>query len=124
MAAAKNTRSARTARGVKRVLLDNNLDHRFARLLPGHEVVHARLMGWKDFRNGDLITAAEREEFDALITGDKNLRYQQNLADRQISIITLNSRLITLLDIAPLAPRVLEALEVLSHGAFVVIDEA
>ncbi len=42
-----------------RVLLDNNVDHRFGKLLTGHEAIHARQMGWADLYNGDLITAAE-----------------------------------------------------------------
>jgi len=32
---------------------------------------------------------AEAEGFDALITTDQNLRYQQNLASRRISVIVL-----------------------------------
>lgn len=108
---------------MKRVLLDNNLDHRFGRLLTGHQVIHSRFLGWRNLRNGELIAAAEAEGFDVLITVDKNLRYQQNLAGRRISIVTLNSVLITLLDIAPLAPKVLQALDDLVEGLFVVIEE-
>lgn len=106
-----------------KILLDNNLDHRFGRLLAGHEVVHARWQGWAELRNGDLVAAAEREEFDVLITGDKNLRYQQNLKGRRVSIITLNSRLITMRHITPPAPMVLHAIASLPEGSFVTIDE-
>ena len=106
-----------------RVLLDNNLDHRFGLLLPGHEVVHARWLGWAELRNGDLVSAAEREGFHVLITGDKNMRYQQNLAERRVSIVTLGSRLISMRHIAPLAPAVLHALDGLPEGAFVTIEE-
>ncbi len=108
---------------MSRILLDNNLDHRFGRLLFGHEVVHARRQGWAELRNGDLVSAAERENFDVLITGDKNLRYQQNLKGRRLSIVTLNSRLISMRHIAPLAPAVIQALVDLAEGAFVTIDE-
>ncbi len=106
-----------------RVLLDNNLDHRLARLLPGHDVVHARFLGWGELSNGDLISAGEREGFEALITGDKNLRYQQNLAGRKISVIVLNSLFVDLPGITPLAPRVLVALENLLEGSFLTIDD-
>lgn len=58
-----------------------------------------------------------------LITGDKNMRYQQNLAERRVSIVTLGSRLITMRHIAPLAPAVLRALDDLPLGAFVTIEE-
>ena len=104
-----------------RVLLDNNVDRRFARLLVGHEVVRARQAGWADLYNGDLIAAAEIAGFAVLITADKNLRYQQNLKDRTISIITLNSILVDFPGIQPLAPQVLAALENLPQGSFVTI---
>jgi predicted nuclease of predicted toxin-antitoxin system len=56
-----------------RVLLDSNIDPRDARLLAGHEVSHARRMGWAELENGDLIAAAEGADFDVMVTGDKNM---------------------------------------------------
>ena len=106
-----------------RVLLDNNLDHRFARLLPGHDVAHARHMGWTELQNGEPIAAGEEGDFDVLITGDKNLRYQQNLNGRTIRIITLDSRFIDLKGTSPLAPQVLVALANLPEGSFLTIAE-
>jgi len=44
---------------------------------------------WSNLQNGALLTAAEAEGFDALITTDQNLRYQQNLVSRRISVIVL-----------------------------------
>jgi len=104
-----------------RVLLDNNVDQRFARLLVGHNAVHGRQVGWADLYNGDLIAAAEAAGFAVLITADKNMRYQQNLKDRIISMITLNSILVDFHGIKPLVPQVLEALENLPRGAFITI---
>jgi len=59
-----------------RVLLDNNVDPRYGRLLHGHEVIHARKMGWAELENGNLIAVAEGAEFDVMVTGDKNMQYQ------------------------------------------------
>jgi hypothetical protein len=42
-----------------------------------------------NLKNGDLLSAAEAQGFDALITTDQNLRYQQNLKGRKISIVVL-----------------------------------
>ena len=39
-------------------------------------------------RNGELLAAAEKR-FNALVTTDRNLRYQQNLAGRKLSILVL-----------------------------------
>ena len=39
-------------------------------------------------RNGELLAKAEAE-FDVLVTTDRNLRHQQNLAERRIAILVL-----------------------------------
>ena len=46
-------------------------------------------MDWADLENGDLLAAAEAQRFEVLVTTDKNLRYQQNLAERKIAIFVL-----------------------------------
>jgi hypothetical protein len=45
-------------------------------------------MGWAQLENGDLLKAAEAS-FDAFITTDQNLRYQQNLESRRLAILVL-----------------------------------
>lgn len=104
-----------------RVLLDHNVHPRFAKLLEDHDVVHAHKMGWADLLNGELIARAEASGFDAMITADKNLRYQQNLDGRKISILVLDSKRITWPHIEPLAPQVNEVLMNLPAGSFIVI---
>jgi len=72
-----------------KVLLDvcTPVQVRFA--LPGHEVWTAQKMGWGDLENGTLLAAAEAAGFDIFVICDKNLRYQQNLADRRLAILEL-----------------------------------
>ena len=57
-------------------------------LLSGHSVSTAYEMGWSQLANGDLLEAAE-VDFDALITTDQNLRYQQDLTGRRLAILVL-----------------------------------
>jgi hypothetical protein len=57
-------------------------------MIVGHTVSTAHDMGWSEIDNGSLLSAAERE-FDAIITTDQNLRYQQNLAGRRLAILVL-----------------------------------
>jgi predicted nuclease of predicted toxin-antitoxin system len=57
--------------------------------LPNHMVETAYEKGWSNLKNGDLLTLAEAEGFDVLITTDQNLRYQQNLSGRRIGVIVL-----------------------------------
>lgn len=49
---------------------------------PTKGAVPARRMGWGEIANGDLIRTAEEAGFGVLITCDRNIRYQQNLAGR------------------------------------------
>ena len=50
-------------------------------------MVTAQERGWDTLSNGDLREAAERAGIDVLVTADKNMRYQQNLADRKIALV-------------------------------------
>ncbi|MGF1451125.1 MAG: hypothetical protein ACFB21_03505 [Opitutales bacterium] len=66
--------------------------------------------GWSDLANGKLIEAAE-SEFEVLVTTDKNLRYQQNLVERQLAVLVLPTpRWPTLLPFASLIAREAESL--------------
>jgi predicted nuclease of predicted toxin-antitoxin system len=106
-----------------RVLLDNNVNHRFGALLTGHDVIHARVLGWAELFNGELISKAESNGFDVMITGDKQMQYQQNLKDRSISIIVLNSVMIILDEISQLAPQVQDFLDSgPESGSFTVVS--
>ena len=42
-------------------------------------------------RNGELLKEAEGNNYDVLVTTDRNLRFQQNLRDRRLAIIVLQS---------------------------------
>jgi hypothetical protein len=67
------------------------------------------------------LRAAEEAGFPALLTADKNLPYQQSLKGRTISVVVLGSRFTDYVGIAPLAPRVVAALESLTPGTFLVV---
>ena len=72
-----------------KVLFDQNVPRPLARFLTLHEVSRVAELGWQELTNGDLITAAEARGFEVLVTADKNLRYQQNLAGRKLAIVVL-----------------------------------
>ncbi len=75
-----------------RILLDNNVSRRLCPLLRPHQAVHTSELGWAGLSNGDLIRAAEEHGFHMLITGDRNIRYQQNLTRVRCSIIEISSQ--------------------------------
>ena len=71
------------------VLFDHGTPAPLRHTLVGHQVTTAYERGWSGLKNGELIAAAEAGEFDVLVTTDKNLRYQQNLAGRSLAIVVL-----------------------------------
>jgi hypothetical protein len=73
-----------------RILFDQGVPAPLRSVLIAHTVSTAYEMGWTELDNGALLKAAE-EEFDALITTDKNLRYQQDLKGRRLAILVLPS---------------------------------
>ncbi len=53
--------------------------------------------GWEELKNGELLSAAEAAGFQVLVTVDKKLRYQQNLAGRQIGLAILSTQNLAIL---------------------------
>lgn len=74
-----------------RILFDQGTPVPLRRHLAGHFVDTAFDQGWSNLTNGRLLDAAEEAGFELLLTTDGNLRYQQNLTSRRISIIVLRS---------------------------------
>ena len=56
--------------------------------LPGHSVTTAPEMGWGALKNGDLLREAEGQ-FEAFISTDQNLKYQQQVVGRKLAILVL-----------------------------------
>jgi hypothetical protein len=71
-----------------RILFDHGTPAPLRRALTGHTVSTAYEMGWTELDNGALLKAAETD-FEALITTDQNLRYQQNLTGQRLAILVL-----------------------------------
>ena len=70
-----------------------------------HDVRSTREMGWERLTNGQLLSKAE-EDFDVMLTVDRNIKHQQNLAGRKISIIVLIASTNTRVALTPLIPEV------------------
>jgi hypothetical protein len=71
-----------------KILFDHGTPAPLRGVLTGHSVATAAEMGWSELDNGRLLSAAE-VEFDAIITTDQSIRYQQNLAGRRLAILVL-----------------------------------
>ena len=73
-----------------RLLLDESVPVRLRRSLPSHSVKTVIEMGWGGVKNGSLSALAAKE-FDAFLTVDKNLPYQQNVANLPVAVIVLEA---------------------------------
>lgn len=72
-----------------RVLFDQGTPVPLRGKLKGHVVETAYERGWSNLDNGGLLTAAEANSFDILLTTDSNLQHQQNFSHRAISLVSL-----------------------------------
>jgi hypothetical protein len=100
-----------------RVLLDECLPRRLGRELIGHNVRTVPEAGWAGKKNGELLTLA-RTQFDVLLTIDRGIPYQQDVARSGLAIIALVARSNRLADLQPLVPAALEALSTIQTGEF------
>jgi hypothetical protein len=72
-----------------RILFDQGTPVPLRHALPLHEIVTAFERGWDLLQNGELLREAEAAGCDAIVTTDRNLRYQQNLGGRRLAVLVL-----------------------------------
>jgi hypothetical protein len=70
--------------------------------------------------NGKLLAAAEQAEFDAVITCDKNMQFQQNVRNRELAIVILPTNHWRTLP--PHVVRIATAIDFVQRGQIAVID--
>ena len=108
---------------MKKVLLDENLPLKLKyRLQDVCEIYTVNDKGWNALENGDLINAMQDDGFDCLITSDRNLQFQQNLAKYPMSFIVLNVPNNNYETILPLVPKIKAALIDNAQKKLVVIE--
>lgn len=74
-----------------RVLFDQGTPVPLRQYLAAHQVSTAFELDWGQIKNGELLAQAEARGFEVLVTTDKNLKYQQNLAARRIAIVVIGT---------------------------------
>ena len=98
-----------------RVLLDESLPRGLASLLGDHDVVTVAEQGWAGMQNGELLQHAS-ESFEAFVTIDANLPYQQVLERFQIRVVLLHAPSNRLADLEQLVPVILSSLDGIEQG--------
>jgi len=102
-----------------RVLLDECVPRPLKRDLSEHSVSTVVEMRWQGFENGELLALIREAGFEAFVTVDQNLVYQQNLRAVGIRVIVLVARTNRLQDLQPLVPSLRDALARLQPGEMI-----
>jgi len=105
-----------------RVLLDECVPHPLKRDLAGHSVNTVPEMRWQGIENGELLRRMRETGFEAFVTVDQNLTYQQNLQAAGIRVVVLAARTNKLRDLRPLVPSLREALTRLQPGEIAIVS--
>ena len=84
----------------------------------GHECQTVREAGFGSKTNGELITLADGR-WDVFLTSDRNIKYQQNMTGRRVSILILCAKSNRMKDLLPLMPASAQALLSIQAGRVV-----
>ena len=104
-----------------RILLDECTPRVVKTGLPARSITTVQDLGWAGVGNGELLARAE-QQFDVLVTTDRSLRYQQNLAGRRLAILVLPTNRIPA--VKALLPAIEQALERIRPGMLIELPSA
>ena len=104
-----------------RLLLDECVPRPLLGDLAGHDAHHVVDMGWSSKRNGELLKLMLSDRFDALLTVDQNLPFQQNLRASGIGVVVVVARTNRMKELQPLVPKILAALSTVKPGELITV---
>ena len=105
-----------------KLLLDECAPKRLRNDFPNHEIRTLDEVGLKGLKNGELLSAAVSHGFDALITVDRRMPFQQNFAQLNLALVILVATPCRYEQLKLLVPKALVALETLKPGEIAVIQ--
>ena len=108
-----------------KLLLDENLPKQLKTDFPTHEIYTVLDKGWNGIKNGQLLQLLIENDFDALLTFDKNLQHQQNFQKYPVTVFILSALNNTYNEITKLSSKILEYLnrEALPVGPVIIAAE-
>ncbi|MCF2502504.1 DUF5615 family PIN-like protein [Dyadobacter sp. CY107] len=89
-----------------KLLLDENLPKRLKEDFPDHEIFTIRDMGWNGVKDSQLLALLQEHNFHALLTFDKNMRYQQNFKAYPVTVFVLTAHINSYSELTKLSPLV------------------
>ena len=93
-----------------RVLLDESVPRQLAPELRGHDVQTVVQVGWTGIQNGELLRRSAEAGFEVLVTMDRNLEHQQNIARAGLGVLVVIARNSRIESVLPLADSISSAL--------------
>ena len=105
-----------------KVLLDKCVTKKLKRHLPEFEVKTVVEMNWSGLKNGSLMKVAAEENFDVLLTIDKNLEFQQNMNKYQLMIVVLDVQKSKIENLLELLPKFKEQIKDFEKGNIYLIE--
>ena len=103
-----------------KILFDECIDRRLTKEFVGYDIKTVPQMGWAGIKDAELLLLAATE-FDIFITADRNLSFQQNLAQFDIAVIVLQAPSNRLADLQSLAPRIIAILGEAIQGKAILV---
>ena len=95
-----------------KLLLDESIPRHLGTSFPdGFEVSTVQRMGWAGSKNGELLELAAAHDFDAFITADRGIEYQQNPDGLPLPVVVLLARRTRIQELQLLLPLVVDVLD-------------
>jgi hypothetical protein len=104
-----------------KLLLDECVPRKLKNHLAGVECQTVPEAGLAGKRNGELLSFAERAGFQAFLTVDQGIEFEQNLRNRTIGVVLILARSSRFHDLLPHAPEIIRVLSSIRPGQLVKI---
>ena len=104
-----------------KILLDEMVPRDLRTFILGHDVYSVQYMGWGSFKNGVLLKKAD-PVFDAFITVDQSLQFQQNFAGYKMCFVILEPKRNIISHLIPMLPELHRQLALLQIGSGTAIN--
>lgn len=89
-------------------LLDGQVPVEFADVLNAaaterHRIRTVAEMGWRGTNNGELLRRMREAGFGAMLTADRHIEHQQNIARSGVGLVIMHPRRVRIQELVPLA---------------------
>ena len=107
-----------------KLLLDENIPFNLYKDFPlQHPAFSVNFMKWNAMTNGELLKAMLEEGFEALVTWDRNIEYQQNFKIYPVTVFVFCTDSNEYAVLSPLVPKILQAIKSgVNPGPFLITE--